>query len=132
MELIGIITFGIAAVFFWIFAFGDPAVERINVSRRGIAFFHFGTQGFIAWSEVSWVALVRDESAFPDFQFGYHTETEWVIRGMSKSTTLGYSWLDRWKLYWAFTVCLPRFDSRLARAGLHSWRRGKWICYDHK
>ncbi|WP_445145053.1 hypothetical protein [Dyella sp. Tek66A03] len=112
--------------------FYDPvSVDRIEISRRGIAYTTRSDVGFIPWADVTRVVLIRGKSAFPDTS-GYYNETQWLIQFGNKSKLLGYRWRLNWKLYWAFRINLRSFDRRSARAGLHSWRQGRWICFGEK
>jgi hypothetical protein len=108
----------------------DPSeADRVRTCRKGITVLHnSGTKVFFSWEAITFVSFVRDESPWEGF-----IETTWAVRcGAGDGFFLDGSWLKNWRLYWAFWIHLPQFDAEAARSGLHSWRKGRWICLDEE
>jgi hypothetical protein len=134
--LIGLIVGALVAagvIYIWRLVLQETD-QRIRISNLGIRYEstrysgYSGLSGFIVWSEITRITLIRDEAAYPDI-YGPYLETEWFIEFNGDSKSLGFEWTNRRKLLRAFRAHLRSFDRRKAKTGLRSWRKGKWLCY---
>jgi hypothetical protein len=77
----------------------------------------------IRWNEITSVKFMR--------YFEWDQQRSWIIiKDDGQMIEISDEWPDRRKLLFAFRRHLSGFNARQAKHGFHTWKTGKWICFE--
>lgn len=77
----------------------------------------------IRWNEIASVKFMR--------YFEWDQQRSWIIiKDDGQVIEISDEWPDRRKLLSAFRRHLSGFNVRRAKHGFHTWKTGKWVCFE--
>jgi|SRR5689334_7911845 len=93
------------------------SVEGLEYEERS------GRKLAIRWNEITSVKFMR--------YFEWDQQRSWIlIKDDGQVIEIYDEWPDRRKLLSAFRRHLSGFNAREAKRGFHTWKTGKWICFE--